>query len=86
MPTPMGFELLKQIFKKPGTNVFPVTYYPDSILKLLEKVEKGEAKRLPNSQRRLELRKILDALNCRRNLVSDRKTSFKPTVAPSENL
>ena len=44
MPTPMGFELLKQIFKKPGTNVFPVTYYPDSILKLLEKVEKGEAK------------------------------------------
>jgi formate hydrogenlyase subunit 6/NADH:ubiquinone oxidoreductase subunit I len=44
MPTTMGFELLKQIFKKPGTNVFPVTYYPDSILKLLEKVEKGEVK------------------------------------------
>ena len=44
MATPMGFELLKQLFKKPATNVFPVTYYPDSILKLLEKVEKGEAK------------------------------------------
>jgi hypothetical protein len=37
MATPMGFELLKQLFKKPATNVFPVTYYPDSILKLLEK-------------------------------------------------
>ncbi|GAI79835.1 unnamed protein product [marine sediment metagenome] len=44
MATPMGFELLKQLFKKPATNVFPITYYPDSILKLLEKVEKGEAK------------------------------------------
>jgi len=44
MPTPMGFELLKQIFKKPATNVFPITYYPDSILKLLEKVKKEEAK------------------------------------------
>jgi len=44
MATPMGFELLKQLFKKPATNVFPFTYYPDSILKLLEKVEKGEAK------------------------------------------
>jgi len=44
MATPMGFELLKQLFKKPATNVFPVTYYPDSILKLLEKVEKGEVK------------------------------------------
>ena len=40
----MGFELLKQLFKKPATNVFPVTYYPESVLKLLEKVEKGEAK------------------------------------------
>ncbi len=44
MATPMGFELLKQLFRKPVTNVFPFTYYPDSILKLLEKVEKGEAK------------------------------------------
>ncbi len=44
MATPMGFELLKQLFKKPVTNVFPITYYPDSILKLLEKVEKGEVK------------------------------------------
>ena len=44
MPTPMGFELLKQIFKKPATNVFPVAYYPDSVLRLLEKIEKGEAK------------------------------------------
>jgi formate hydrogenlyase subunit 6/NADH:ubiquinone oxidoreductase subunit I len=25
MATPMGFELLKQLFKKPATNVFPVT-------------------------------------------------------------
>ncbi len=47
MPTPMGFELLKQLFKKPATNVFPVTYYPDSILKLLEKIERGEAKLHP---------------------------------------
>ncbi|MBN2395459.1 MAG: 4Fe-4S dicluster domain-containing protein [Candidatus Atribacteria bacterium] len=44
MATPMGFELLKQLFKKPATNLFPVTYCPDSILKLLGKVEKGEAK------------------------------------------
>lgn len=44
MPTPMGFELLKQLFKKPATNVFPITYYPESILKLLEKVKKGEVK------------------------------------------
>ena len=44
MATPMGFELLKQLFKKPATNVFPVTYCPDSVLKLLEKVEKGEVK------------------------------------------
>ena len=44
MATPMGFELLKQLFKKPATNVFPFTYYPDSIIKLLEKVGKGEAK------------------------------------------
>jgi len=44
MPTPMGFELLKQMFKKPATNVFPITYYPESILKLLEKIKKGEVK------------------------------------------
>jgi formate hydrogenlyase subunit 6/NADH:ubiquinone oxidoreductase subunit I len=44
MPTPMGFELLKQLFKKPATNVFPTTYYPESVLKLLEKVKKGEVK------------------------------------------
>ena len=48
MATPMGLELLKQLFKKPATNVFPFTYYPDSILKLLEKVEKGEAKINPH--------------------------------------
>ena len=47
MATPMGFELLKQLFKKPATNVFPFTYYPDSIIKLLEKVGKGEAKIYP---------------------------------------
>jgi formate hydrogenlyase subunit 6/NADH:ubiquinone oxidoreductase subunit I len=44
MATPMGFELLKQLFKKPATNVFPFTYYPDSVLELLEKVGKKEAK------------------------------------------
>jgi len=44
MATPMGFELLKQLFKKPSTNVFPVTYCPDSVIELLEKVEKGEVK------------------------------------------
>ena len=47
MATPMGFELLQQLFKKPATNLFPVTYCPDSILELLEKIEKGEAKITP---------------------------------------
>lgn len=44
MATPMGFELLRQLFKKPATNVFPVTYCPDSVVELLEKVKKGEVK------------------------------------------
>jgi formate hydrogenlyase subunit 6/NADH:ubiquinone oxidoreductase subunit I len=50
MPTPMGFELLKQLFKKPATNIFPFTYLPDSVLKLLEKVTKGEEKINPPIQ------------------------------------
>jgi len=41
MATPMGFELLKQLFKKPATNVFPVTYCPDLPWKYL-KILKGK--------------------------------------------
>ncbi|GAB4113132.1 MAG: hypothetical protein Kow00103_04450 [Candidatus Caldatribacteriota bacterium] len=44
MATPMGFELLKQLFKKPATNLFPIAYYPESVLDLLARVEKGEVK------------------------------------------
>ncbi|MCX6802839.1 MAG: 4Fe-4S dicluster domain-containing protein [Candidatus Diapherotrites archaeon] len=40
----MAGELFKQMFKKSATNQFPVKYAPKSTTKLLEKVEKGEAK------------------------------------------
>ena len=39
-----------------------------------------------NRFRQLELKHRFTDLGCRRNLISDRKTSFKPTVGPSENL
>ena len=46
MPTPMGFELIRQLFRKPFTNCFPVKYYPnkETVTGLMDKVEKGEAK------------------------------------------
>ncbi len=40
----MAKELLKQLFRSTATNKFPVKYAPKSATKLLEKVEKGEAK------------------------------------------
>lgn len=47
MPTPMFFELFKQLFKKPATNKFPVKYAPPSVKGLLEKVKAGVAKPNP---------------------------------------
>jgi formate hydrogenlyase subunit 6/NADH:ubiquinone oxidoreductase subunit I len=44
MPTPMFFELFRQLFKKPATNKFPVKYTPPSVIKLLEKVKLGKLK------------------------------------------
>lgn len=46
MPTPMGFELIRQLFNKPATNCFPVKYYPDktTITDLMKKVQDGEVK------------------------------------------
>jgi formate hydrogenlyase subunit 6/NADH:ubiquinone oxidoreductase subunit I len=35
-------ELLKQLFKKPFTNKFPVKYIPDSTTKFLDEVKKGK--------------------------------------------
>lgn len=47
MPTPMILELMKQLFRKPATNIFPLKYAPKSVTKLLEKVSSGEAKISP---------------------------------------
>lgn len=46
MPTPMIFELIKQLFHKPATNCFPAKYYPDKITvtDLMKKVQAGEVK------------------------------------------
>ena len=43
----MPKELLKQLFKKPFTNLFPAKHAPKSVLKLLKKVEEGKAKLNP---------------------------------------
>ena len=40
----MAKELLKQLFKKPFTNMFPAKHAPKSTLKLLKKVREGKAK------------------------------------------
>jgi len=40
-------EVLRQIFKKPVTNPFPIKYLPPSLLSLLEKVAGGEAELNP---------------------------------------
>lgn len=42
--TTMVFELLKQLFRKPATNKFPVKYTPKSVTETMKKVEKGEVK------------------------------------------
>ncbi|MFW6148586.1 MAG: 4Fe-4S dicluster domain-containing protein, partial [Atribacterota bacterium] len=46
MPTPMIFELIKQLFHKPTTNCFPVKYYPGktTVTELIKKVQNGEVK------------------------------------------
>lgn len=46
MPTPMVYELIKQLFRKPATNCFPVKYYPSktTITDLVKKVQDGEVK------------------------------------------
>ena len=45
MPTPMVFELIKQLFNKAATNCFPIKYYPGdtTVTELINKVGKGEA-------------------------------------------
>lgn len=40
-------KLAKQLFKKPFTNEFPAKYAPDSVLKLFDLVESGEAELNP---------------------------------------
>ncbi|MBU2565712.1 MAG: 4Fe-4S binding protein [Candidatus Thermoplasmatota archaeon] len=42
--TTMVFELLRQLFRKPATNKFPVKYTPKSVTETMKKVEKGEVK------------------------------------------
>jgi NAD(P)H-quinone oxidoreductase subunit I len=46
MPTPIIFELIRQLFHKPATNCFPVKYYPGktTVTELIKKVQDGEAK------------------------------------------
>ena len=43
----MQKELLRQLFRKPFTNLFPAKHAPKSVLGLLKKVEAGEAKLNP---------------------------------------
>ena len=40
----MVFELIRQLFRKPATNKFPVKYTPKSVTALMEKVESGKVK------------------------------------------
>lgn len=42
--TTMTFELIRQLFRKPATNKFPVKYTPKSVTEVVKKVEKGEVK------------------------------------------
>ncbi len=46
MPTPMGFELIKQLLQRPATNCFPVKYYPSqtTVTDLIKKVQDGQVK------------------------------------------
>jgi len=46
MPSPIIFELIKQLFHKPATNCFPIKYYPGNttVTDLITKVQNGEAK------------------------------------------
>jgi formate hydrogenlyase subunit 6/NADH:ubiquinone oxidoreductase subunit I len=39
--------LLKQLFQKPATNLFPVKYAPDSVIQVLDAVGHGKAKIVP---------------------------------------
>ncbi|HOF02491.1 MAG TPA: 4Fe-4S binding protein [Atribacterota bacterium] len=45
MPTPMVFELIKQLLHKPATNCFPIKYHPGktTVTELIKKVQDGEA-------------------------------------------
>ncbi len=40
-------KILKQLFKKPYTNLFPAKYAPDSVLKLFQLLEEGKAELIP---------------------------------------
>ncbi len=46
MPTPMGFELIRQLLHRPATNCFPIKYYPGktTVTDLMQKVQDGEVK------------------------------------------
>ena len=41
---PMFMQLLRQMVKKPFTNIFPAKYAPKNVKKFLEDVEKGKKK------------------------------------------
>ena len=44
---PMLSQLLKQMVKKPFTNLFPAKYAPKKVRQYLEDVQKGKAKLIP---------------------------------------
>ncbi len=44
MPTKMMMVLIRQMFRKPYTNRFPVKYAPKDVTGLIQKVMKGEVK------------------------------------------
>ncbi len=43
MVTKLAKKIFKSLFEKPVTNKFPAKYAPDSVLKLFDALEKGEA-------------------------------------------
>ena len=47
MVTHAFFELLKQFFSDPATNLFPLPHAPNNIHKTLDAVEQGKAKIIP---------------------------------------
>ena len=70
MVTPAMGELIKQLFKKPATNPFPVKYAPKSVRAVLELVAKGQIQinppvELPDKFRgKILIDKDTECINC----------------------